>query len=203
MKTWLLPGLLVGVALMAPLFTIACTSDSEDDAAAPAEEDEIRRRKLGEEGDACNEKKACKEGLLCKAQSSGPPPGAVGLPAPTITCGGPPPNARCAACPGGGEGYKHYNGEPSCDCCEESSGPPPGAVGLPAPPPDGTCQKPGPGELGGNCSSSIPCNPGLVCKYASGGGSMPPGAVGLPAPRTGTCQESSGPPPGAVGLPQR
>jgi hypothetical protein len=200
MKTWLLPGLVLGLAIAAPLFTVACASD--DDSTEGANDDEIKKKKLGLEGDPCNAQKACKEGLLCKAQSSGPPPGAVGLPAPTITCGGPPPNARCTSCP---NGYKQYNGEPSCDCCA-SSGPPPGAVGLPAPQPDGTCQKPGPGELGGTCGGwdNIQCNPGLTCVYTGGtGGGLPPGAMGMPAPQKGTCKAVSGPPPGAVGLPQR
>lgn len=82
-----------------------------------------------------------------------------------------------------------------------SGGPPPGAMGMPARP-EQTCQNPDPGEEGGSCSPSVPCQAGLECKYASGGGGMPPGAMGMPAPRQGTCQKkSSGPPPGAVGLP--
>lgn len=83
-----------------------------------------------------------------------------------------------------------------------SGGPPPGAVGMPARP-EMTCQNPGPGEEGGSCSASVPCQAGLECKYAaSTSGGMPPGAMGMPVPRQGTCEKkSSGPPPGAVGLP--
>src|SRR5687767_10567527 len=125
MKTWLFPGMVLGLALAAPLFTVACSSDDASNDGA-SEDDEIRRRRGGDEGAQCNAQKTCKEGLLCKAQRNGPPPGAVGLPAPHVTCGGPPPNARCMACPGGANGYKHYNGQPSCDCCE-SNGSSPGA----------------------------------------------------------------------------
>ena len=32
-------------------------------------------------------------------------------------CGGPPPNARCMACPGGK--YKQVNGAPTCECCTQ------------------------------------------------------------------------------------
>lgn len=32
-------------------------------------------------------------------------------------CGGPPPNARCMACPGGATGYKQIDGKPTCECC--------------------------------------------------------------------------------------
>lgn len=32
-------------------------------------------------------------------------------------CGGPPPNARCMACPGGPNGYKQVDGQPTCECC--------------------------------------------------------------------------------------
>ncbi|MDB4938437.1 MAG: hypothetical protein JWP87_5409 [Labilithrix sp.] len=37
--------------------------------------------------------------------------------APTEVCGGPPMNAFCAQCPGGINGYKQNDGQPTCDCC--------------------------------------------------------------------------------------
>ncbi len=33
------------------------------------------------------------------------------------TCGNPPPNARCMACPGGSGAYKQINGQATCECC--------------------------------------------------------------------------------------
>ena len=63
----------------------------------------------------------CHAGLTCKFPSSGPPPGAMGMPAPAPTHTGPPPGAM---------------GMPMADAsgtCQRSSGPPPGAVGLPKP----------------------------------------------------------------------
>jgi hypothetical protein len=37
--------------------------------------------------------------------------------APAETCGGPPMTAFCAACPGGNNGYKQIDGQPTCKCC--------------------------------------------------------------------------------------
>jgi len=177
----LLSVLTVGSAVI----TTACTSDSDDDA-SEGSEDDVKARALAKLGGACGAAKKCQAGLTCKPKSSGPPPGAMGLPFPSSSSGGPPP----------------------------------GAVGLPAPPDtsSGTCAKPAPGELDGNCSVYTPCLAGLVCEYPSSGpppgavglprppsssGGPPPGAVGLPAPpREGICKpKPSGPPPGAVGLP--
>jgi hypothetical protein len=170
MKTWLLPGLVLGLALAAPLFTVACTGGSDDDSNPTTDEDnEIKKKKAGAEGASCSETKQCAAGLLCKVKSSGPPPGAMGLPAQ-------------------GSG---------------SNGPPPGAMGMPAPP-EKTCQKPAPGEEGGYCSSSSPCQAGLHCVIENNGGgaNFPPGAMGMPMQPHGTCKHN-GPPPGAVGLPMQ
>jgi hypothetical protein len=45
--------------------------------------------------------------------------GGVGImcAAPAEVCGGPPVNARCMACPGGGNGYKQIDGKATCECC--------------------------------------------------------------------------------------
>ena len=40
---------------------------------------------------------------------------------PPETCGGPPMNAFCAACPGGINGYKQIDGQPTCDCCTSTN----------------------------------------------------------------------------------
>ena len=40
---------------------------------------------------------------------------------PTETCGGPPVTAFCAACPGGINGYKQIDGQPTCDCCTSTN----------------------------------------------------------------------------------
>jgi hypothetical protein len=168
----------------------ACTSDEDDGSSGPSEE-EVRSRALGSLGAACSATKKCKTGLTCQKSSSGPPPGAVGLPLPpsTSSSGGPPPGAvglpappdtsgTCQKPAAGTEGglcniYVPCNPGLVCDygTTSSSGGPPPGAVGLPAPP--------------------------------SSSGGPPPGAVGLPAPpQNGQCKaSSSGPPPGAVGLP--
>ncbi len=150
----LLSVLTVGSAVI----TTACTSDSDDDSNGESEE-EVRARSLAKLGAQCGPSKKCQTGLTCKSSSSGPPPGAMGLPLPS------------------------------------SGGPPPGAMGLPNPY-TGTCAKPAPGEQDGSCDVYTPCQPGLVCEYPSSG--PPPGAVGLPQPGT----SSGGPPPGAMGLPQ-
>lgn len=39
----------------------------------------------------------------------------------TETCGGPPIAAFCAACPGGINGYKQIDGQPTCDCCSSTN----------------------------------------------------------------------------------
>ena len=167
----------------------ACSNADEDDSNGPSEE-EVRARALGAVGASCGDVKKCKTGLVCKQQSSAPPPGAMGLPLPpSSSSGGPPPGAvglpmppdesgKCAK-PGPGENGGTCDVYTPCQpglVCEYGSasgggGPPPGAMGLPMPP-------------------------------ASSGG-PPPGAVGLPMPpQAGTCKpKSSGPPPGAVGLP--
>ncbi len=85
----------------------------------------------------------------------------------------------------------------------------PGAMGLPLPPKDGSCENPDPGTEGGMCTFHIHCHSGLTCIYpeikphtGSSSGGPPPGAMGMPLLRTGTCKPtSSGPPPGAMGLP--
>ncbi|HSO31653.1 MAG TPA: hypothetical protein VLT33_04035, partial [Labilithrix sp.] len=80
----------------------------------------------GEDGAPCGGTAAlkCKSGFTCNtasAPSSGPPPGAVGLPAPAPTGKGPPPGAVGLPMPASG----------TCEAVH--SGPPPGAVGLPQP----------------------------------------------------------------------
>jgi len=152
---------------------MACSAEEDDTSQG---EDDIRR-KGGALGAACDATRACQTGLVCKTQSSGPPAGAVGLPQPAPTSssssGGPPPGAvglpqpapagKCAK-PGPGEEGGLCNARIAClpglECVSASTsssgGPPPGAVGLPQPAPDGTCKK----------KSSGP----------------PPGAVGLPLP---------------------
>jgi hypothetical protein len=168
----------------------ACSNDDAEESNEPSE-DEVRSRALGALGASCGDVKKCKTGLLCKKPSSGPPPGAMGLPIPAgSSSGGPPPGAvglpippdQSGTCsqPGPGENGGSCNASTPCLAglvCEYGSvsgggGPPPGAVGLPMPP-------------------------------GSSSGGPPPGAVGLPMPpKDGTCKpESSGPPPGAVGLP--
>lgn len=76
------------------------------------------------------------EGISCCADSAwhaslgaGPshtcaPHGGVGTvceATPTETCGGPPVNAFCAACPGGITGYKQIDGQPTCECCASTN----------------------------------------------------------------------------------
>ena len=102
----------------------ACAADEDDGSSGPSE-DEVRSRSLGALGAACSATKKCKTGLTCKKTSNGPPPGAMGLPAPssTSTSSGPPPGAVGLPAP-------PQNGT----CKPSSSGPPPGAVGLPLPP---------------------------------------------------------------------
>jgi hypothetical protein len=177
---------ILGLFAMASPFAItACSSGDSSDNASDPTDDEVKSGVA--EGGSCNDAHKCKTGLLCKAHSSGPPPGALGLPMPPSS--------------------------------STSHGPPPGALGLPLPPGSGTCQKPANGEEGGLCNVNIPCLPGLVCEYPSSG--PPPGALGLPMPpssstshgpppgtmglpliKNGTCKpKSSGPPPGALGLP--
>ena len=81
--------------------------------------------KAGEAGALCGgvEQLRCNPGLTCQftnSSSSGPPPGAMGLPKPPATNNGPPPGAVGLPMPRTGT-------------CAASSGPPPGAVGLPQP----------------------------------------------------------------------
>jgi len=81
--------------------------------------------KAGEAGALCGGTTGleCNAGLVCKipsSTSSGPPPGAMGLPKPPPTNNGPPPGAVGLPMPQSGT-------------CQASSGPPPGAVGLPQP----------------------------------------------------------------------
>jgi hypothetical protein len=125
-----------------------------------------QKPKAGEVGALCGGTGSlqCKTGLVCKIASSsgGPPPGAVGLPAPGS--GGPPPGAvglpaprkgtcqESASKPRPGEeggicgGIAGFACDPGLTCkmsgpshpdqagkCIKSSGPPPGAVGLPKP----------------------------------------------------------------------
>lgn len=83
--------------------------------------------KAGEAGALCGGTTGlqCDPGLVCKiasSSSSGPPPGAMGLPKPPATNNGPPPGAMGLPAPQSGT-------------CQASSGPPPGAVGLPQPQP--------------------------------------------------------------------
>lgn len=151
---------------------VACSAETDDSASDPTD-DELRKT-LGALGAPCNATKHCKADLVCKAHSSGPPPGAMGLPLP----------------PGS----------------STSGGPPPGAMGLPLKPPDGTCATPDPGAEGGLCTFQIHCHTGLHCVYPEvtpgSSGGPPPGAMGMPLRRTGICKPtSSGPPPGAMGLP--
>ncbi len=132
--------------------------------------------------------------------SGGPPPGAVGMPQFTGTCQKPAAGELGGAC------GPFLPCDPGLTCDEggsssgssgsTSGGPPPGAVGMPAP---------------SNSTSSSTSS-------GSTSGGPPPGAVGMPAPVTGKCvasggsssggsssgstgSTSGGPPPGAVGLP--
>lgn len=154
---------------------VACSAETDDNASDPTD-DELKKS-LGALGAPCNATKHCKSELVCKAHSSGPPPGAMGLPLP----------------PGS----------------SSSGGPPPGAMGLPLKPQDGTCANPDPGTEGGMCTIHTHCHAGLTCIYpelkphtGSSSGGPPPGAMGMPLLRSGTCKPtSSGPPPGAMGLP--
>lgn len=102
-------------------FVVGCSSDDGD---TQGSEDDIKKKKLGDEGALCDAASQCKAGLLCKRDSSGPPPGAVGMPLPpgsASSSGGPPPGAMgLPILPSG--------------ICKSSSAPPPGAVGLPLPP---------------------------------------------------------------------
>ncbi len=101
-------------------------------------------------------------------------------------------------------------GMPAPPTSSTSSGPPPGAMGMPAPKPH-SCQNPDPGEEGGLCNDTIHCEDGLECIRSSSGsstGGLPPGVMGMPIrPADGKCQKKSsgsstgGPPPGALGLP--
>ena len=170
------------LALMvaAPTALVAC---SDDDKSASTSDNEVHSAEPTEpegaaEGASCWEGKDCADGLVCKKRpSSGPPPGAVGMPLPSSTA--------------------------------THSGPPPGAMGMPLPP--NTCQKPAPGEEGSTCRSSTECNRGLVCEQevsssSSGGAHFPPGAMGMPIAPKGKCTKdgsssSGGPPPGALGMP--
>jgi hypothetical protein len=153
---------------------VACSAETDDSNASAPTDDEIKKS-LGALGAPCSATKKCKTELVCKAQSSGPPPGAMGLP----------------LAPGS----------------STSGGPPPGAMGMPLAP-SGTCANPDPGTEGGLCTFQIHCHAGLTCEYPeltphpSSSGGPPPGAMGMPLLRTGTCKPtSSGPPPGAMGLP--
>ncbi len=161
MRHYLLASVLALTALGSSLL-FAC---SEDDSNGSSEDDVTSR--LRREGESCTERVKCEPGLLCKARPSGPPPGAVGMPA--------KPEDSTA-----------------------STRPPPGAMGMPAP--QTTCQKPAPGELGGSCSLSQNCNEGLSCVFGESSG-PPPGAVGMPVPPPTSTSTSSAPPPGAMGMP--
>jgi hypothetical protein len=81
----------------------------------------------GEEGALCGGIAGlqCNPGLECKfaSSSSGPPPGAMGMPAPAPTHNGPPPGAVGMPMP-----------DQSGTCEKKSSGPPPGTMGMPRPP---------------------------------------------------------------------
>jgi hypothetical protein len=187
MRVLLLSSLVV-LSVAMPMALVACSPD--DDGPGGSEED-IKTARQSQEGAACSESQRCVTGLVCKAKSSGPPPGAVGMPLPSKPQSGPPPGAvgmplqpapKTCQQPAAGEEFGSCSSQVPCNAgltCDfgqtssSSGGPPPGAVGLPVPP--------------------------------SG---PPPGAVGMPLPRTGTCKSSGsggsssgGPPPGAVGLP--
>lgn len=184
-------SLLSLLALGSTFAVTACSSseDSADDNASDPTDDEIKKGAGVAEGGACTSAKKCKTGLVCKAHSSGPPAGAVGLPLPPSHSGGPPPGALGMPLqPGAGTCAKPADGEEGgrcnvniqchagleCKYASSSSGPPPGAVGLPLP-------------------------PGSASGHSSG---PPPGTMGLPVIKDGECKpKSSGPPPGAVGLP--
>ena len=146
----------------------ACAADDDSNTSDPTD-DELKKSALGVLGDACGVKK-CKTGLVCKAHSTAPPPGAMGLPAPAPTHNGPPPGAMgmpnlntgtCSTPANGEEGgfcsnNVHCHAGLTCEFVKISSssgGPPPGALGL-------------------------PIQPHGICKATSSG--PPPGALGLP-----------------------
>src|SRR5262245_57644293 len=109
---------LIALSLFASATTaaalIACSSS--DEKGRSGSEDQVIATTAVQEGARCSSTNQCQIGLICKERSSGPPPGAVGLPA--------QPQAL-----------------------------PPGAVGMPLPP--RTCQKPAPGEEGALCNELV------------------------------------------------
>jgi hypothetical protein len=165
MRALLFPSLLL-CSLALPFAITACSDDAEDQDSA--ESNIVAPGTLGSKGDLCDATRACGAGLTCKAPSSGPPPGAVGLPLPTDTSRpkGLPEQRTCQFAEPGEDGsfcFDDTECNPGFACklnvsgSSSTGGPPPGAVGLPLPP--GTCRA--------DASSS-----------SSGG--PPPGAVGLP-----------------------
>lgn len=187
MRSSLLAVAFFSLATLGPIALIACTGGDDDgtsdDGSGSPSEDEIKKKKAGEEGAACNAQKACKTGLLCKQKSTAPPPGALGMPLPsnTSTSSGPPPGALGMPLP------------PKDGTCQK---PAPGEEG-------GTCSS------SQACNAGLDCiYPSSSGSSTSGG--PPPGALGMPIPKTGTCKPSSGgsstsgsggPPPGALGMP--
>jgi hypothetical protein len=142
---------------------IACSSDAETDTPNGGEEDELRPR--GDEGASCTTVQNCKVGLLCKARSSAPPPGAVGMPVTTQNrpvLGMPISPNTC---------QKPARGEEGASCND----------GVPCPS-DQRCDYGNSSSSGGATTQNrpvlgMPIMPTGTCKMISG---PPPGAVGLP-----------------------
>lgn len=151
------------ISLLGLLAVAACAGQVADDQGDGTLSDD---QELKAEGKMCGGIAGlrCKAGLNCKLKGN--------FPDASGTCVAPKPGEAGALC-GGIAGLQCKSGL-VCKFASSSSGPPPGAVGMPAPSGTGTSHGP------------------------------PPGAVGLPFPdQSGSCVvSSSGPPPGAVGMPK-
>ena len=76
------------------------------------------------EGISCCADRVWHESLGAGPSHTCAPHGGVGTvceAAPTETCGGPPMTAFCAECPGGINGYKQIDGQPTCECCASTN----------------------------------------------------------------------------------
>jgi hypothetical protein len=172
MRRVLLSIAFLGLAIGSTGILIACSGDESNGGS----DDEVKASKQGIEGAACDAQKTCKAGLVCKAKSNGPPPGALGMPVHTASAPPgalgmpiPPSNTTCQKPDPGEEGAvctrsSDCNDGFECDIKSSGSGsstggPPPGVLGMPILP-TGTCKK-----SNGSSSST---------------GGPPPGALGMP-----------------------
>jgi hypothetical protein len=169
MRKLLLAAMFMTMATGGTAILVACTGGEDPDGGST----EDIKAAQGLEGAACNAEKKCKAGLVCKAKSNGPPPGALGMPihtnsappgalgmpAPvTDTCQKPLPGEEGSECRSTSECSKGLSCEIDHTSSSSSSGPPPGVLGMPILP-KGTCQ-----QKDGSSSSGGP----------------PPGALGMP-----------------------